>query len=142
MTPQKIHIEMLPNGRIPIKAHATDAAYDCFARKVEDFGHTVVCHLGFKLEVPEGWFADLRPRSGIYKAGLSLSNSAGIVDSGYRGEVRAMFYRVRQMPFTYESGDRVCQMMLRRLDPVSLIQVPQVSIDTPRGEGGFGSTGR
>lgn len=137
-------IEVLDGGTMPTKAHATDAAWDCYARNVEisSVGF-VICHLGFKLELPAGWFADMRPRSGIWKTGLWLSNSCGVVDAGYRGEVLAIFYfnpnRDPIVPFT---GDRVVQMMIRKLDDVELVQVAAVADNTTRGAGGFGSTGR
>ena len=137
-------IEVLPGGTLPTKAHATDAAWDCYARTVEILPQGVVkCTLGFKLELPVGWFADLRPRSSIWKTGLWLSNSCGVVDAGYRGEVMAFFYGNPPFGANVPSvGDRVVQMMIRKLDAVELVPVASVEANTARGAGGFGSTGR
>ncbi len=140
----KAKIEVVNGGTLPTKAHATDAAWDCYARTVTIFPEGVVkCDLGFRLELPAGWFADMRPRSGIWKMGLWLSNSCGVVDAGYRGEVMAVFYfnpaKEPIFPFT---GDRVVQMMIRKLDDVELVRVESVDTKTERGSGGFGSTGR
>lgn len=142
----QVKIEILPGGKMPEKAHAGDAAWDCYAREVgmDEAAGLVRCALGFRMELPEGYFADLRPRSSIYKTGLWLSNSCGVVDAGYRGEVMAFFYAMRpclKSTVGYAPGDRVVQMMIRKLDPVGLVQVDSVSMDTERGEGGFGSTG-
>ena len=163
-----IPIQVVDGGTIPTKAHPTDAAWDCYARTVDVLPQNIVkCALGFKLELPEGWFADLRPRSSIYKTGLWLSNSCGVVDAGYRGEVMAFFYfgkeirpieipkspdvcvRPGDMIYLHENtrsiipkiGDRVIQMMIRKLDEVELVHVAVVDFNTDRGEGGFGSTG-
>lgn len=142
MSTGRVYIEILPGGRMPTKAHETDAAFDCYAASV-DFpcAGVVRCGLGFRLELPEGWFADLRPRSSLYKTGLVLSNSCGVVDAGYRGEIQAFFYTRPDMVVP-QVGDRVIQMLLRRLDDVRLIQVEAVNPHTSRGTGGFGSTGR
>ena len=138
-----VKIELIQGGALPAKAHEDDAGWDCYARTVDTLpGGLVRCALGFKLELPEGWFADLRPRSSIWKAGLALTNSCGVVDAGYRGEVMAIFYPVGKKIVYPFVGDRIIQMMLRRLDPVEIVQVEKVDENTSRGTGGFGSTGR
>lgn len=142
---ERVQIELLDGGRIPEKAHATDAAWDCFARSVEeDKARGIVRYgLGFRLALPVGWFADMRPRSSIFKTWLVLSNSCGVVDAGYRGEVMAVFYSNMWQPACpYKVGDRVVQMMIRKLDEVELVSVAGVDLATARGAGGFGSTGR
>ena len=139
----KAYIEIVEGGRMPAKAHATDAAYDCFAREVEEVTPGIWrCALGFRLELPVGWFADLRPRSSIWKSRLWLSNSCGIVDAGYRGEVQAFFYAKDSWFVKLAAGDRVAQMMIRKLDEIELIATPRVRDNSERGEGGFGSTGK
>ncbi len=139
----KAKIEVVHGGTLPTKAHATDAAWDCYARTVTIFPEGVVkCDLGFRLELPAGWFADMRPRSGIWKTGLWLSNSCGVVDAGYRGEVAAFFYFDPARHELPEVGDRVVQMMIRKLDDVELVRVESVDSNTERGSGGFGSTGK
>jgi deoxyuridine 5'-triphosphate nucleotidohydrolase len=137
-------IEVLPGGTLPTKAHATDAAWDCHAREVEEVAIGVYrCALGFRIELHPGWFADMRPRSSIWKWRCWLSNSCGVVDAGYRGEVQAYFYAMPGASVIPPAvGNRVVQMMIRKLDDVELVQVAAVADNTPRGVGGFGSTGR
>lgn len=136
-----ITIEIHPaGGRMPTKAHSDDAAYDCYAREITRHNGRVFVQLGFKLELPVGWFADIRPRSSIHRTGLLLSNSAGIIDAGYRGEVAAVFYELDCTGSMIQIGDRVAQMMIRRLDPVQLVE-GFVQNNSTRGTAGFGSTG-
>lgn len=134
-------IELIKGGFMPTKAHACDAAWDCYARLVEyDNKYGVIrCYLGFKYELPEGWYIDIRPRSSIYKTGLLLSNSPGTCDSSYRGEVSVNFYPVTGLSVP-RIGDRVCQMMIKRIEDVALVE-GKVNMNTVRGENGFGSTG-
>ena len=135
-------IELIDGGIMPTKAHACDAAWDCYARAVDfDNKHYVTrCYLGFKYEIPEGWYIDIRPRSSIYKTGLILCNSPGTCDASYRGEVCVNFYAANDN-FTEPSvGDRVCQMMIKRIEDVTLVE-GKVNMNTVRGENGFGSTG-
>lgn len=141
---EKANIEIVEGGIMPSKAHATDAAYDCFARDVEEVTPGIWrCMLGFRLELPVGWFADMRPRSSIWKSRLWLSNSCGVVDAGYRGEVQAYFYAIPGANVIPPSaGDRVAQMILRKLDAIELVRVDKVAYNSTRGEGGFGSAGR
>jgi len=142
MVAERIDIELIPGGTMPYRAHVTDAAWDCYVRTVDIVeGNVIRCALGFRLGLPEGWFADVRARSSIYKTGLILCNGCGVVDAGYRGEVMAFFYArpARELPVV---GSRVVQMMIRRLDAADLCLVDSVDMDTSRGCGGFGSTGR
>jgi dUTP pyrophosphatase len=114
--------------------------------------------LGIALEIPEGFVGLIFPRSSIRKTGLQLSNSVGVVDSGYRGELQATFnklfggeamydeMKVNSASHTnindwYKVGDRVCQIMIIPHPTVDLIEVDELS-ETLRGEGGFGSTGK
>lgn len=147
-----VKIELIEDGKMPTKAHETDAGFDCYARKVEIIDGLILrAWLGFRLELPPYTFADMRPRSSIYKTGLTLSNSPGTIDEDYRGEVVANFYRHAYGVFCvncacgsfqeYKCGDRVCQMIIRKRHPVEL-ELSEINLDTERGEGGFGSSGK
>lgn len=97
---------------------------------------------GIKLEIPVGYEAQIRPRSGLAaKAGISLTNCVGTIDCDYRGEVMVLIINHGEEPYTFSPGERIAQMVIVPVPTVELIEVDQVA-DTERGEGGFGSTGK
>lgn len=97
---------------------------------------------GLYIELPEGYEAQLRPRSGLaFKHGISLPNTPATIDSDYRGEIKIALINLSNDPFTVKSGERIAQMVIARHEQAILIPV-EVLNETKRGEGGFGSTGR
>ena len=95
-----------------------------------------------KMELPVGFEAQIRPRSGLaLKHDLMLTNSPGTIDAGYRGEVGVIMYNAGKVDFAISRGDRIAQMVICKLPEVVLSQVDGLS-DTDRGEGGFGSSGK
>ena len=97
---------------------------------------------GLALALPPGYEGRVRPRSGLaLKHGVTLLNAPGTIDADYRGEVHAILVNLSQEPFTLRRGDRVAQLVVAPVTPAELQEV-SVLDDTPRGEGGFGSTGR
>ena len=128
----------------PVKAHEDDAAFDLRARcdMVLIPGKSTLVPAGFKMELPVGFEAQIRPRSGLaLKHDLMLTNSPGTIDAGYRGEVGVIMYNAGKSDFAISRGDRIAQMVICRLPEVVLSQVDGLS-DTDRGEGGFGSSGK
>ncbi|NTU57811.1 MAG: dUTP diphosphatase [Chlorobiaceae bacterium] len=96
---------------------------------------------GFAIELPEGFEAQLRPRSGLALRHLiSLPNTPATIDADYRGEVKVILINYGKEPFTVNHGDRIAQMVVSRVDRVSFEEVDELS-DTVRGAGGFGHTG-
>ena len=96
---------------------------------------------GLVIEVPPGWEAQVRPRSGLaLHHGVTLVNAPGTIDSDYRGEVAVLLVNLGREPFTLHHGDRIAQLVLARSEPVEWDEVAELS-DSGRGEGGFGSTG-
>ena len=96
---------------------------------------------GLFIELPEGFEAQLRPRSGLaFKHGISLPNSPATIDSDYRGEVKVALVNLSNETYTVKTGDRIAQMIIARHERAELIPVDILN-DTVRGEGGFGSTG-
>lgn len=96
---------------------------------------------GFTMQLPEGFEAQIRPRSGLaYKFGVTLLNTPGTIDSDYRGEVKVLMINHGEEDFVVERGMRIAQMVVA---PVLHMTIKQVSVleDTERGAGGFGSTG-
>ena len=128
----------------PAKAHHDDAAYDLRSRVDIELapGKATLVPTGLFLELPIGYEAQVRPRSGLaLKSSLTLLNSPGTIDAGYRGEVGAIMFNAGNAPFQVHRGDRVAQMVIAKLPDVELVQAASLS-ETKRGAGGFGSTGR
>lgn len=97
---------------------------------------------GLRIELPEGYEAQVRPRSGLaIRHGVTILNAPGTIDSDYRGEIRVLLINHGQEAFTIEPGDRIAQIVVA---PVSRIVWQQAGSleESARGEGGFGSTGR
>ncbi len=127
----------------PRKAHIDDAAYDLCASKPATVpaGGTVLVHTGLYLELPVGFEAQVRPRSGLaLKQGVTVLNSPGTIDAGYRGEVGVILYNAGGETFAVNRGDRVAQMVIQRLPDVELVNVDELA-QSGRGHTGFGSTG-
>jgi len=96
---------------------------------------------GLYIELPEGFEAQLRPRSGLAaKHGISLVNTPGTIDPDYRGEIKVILVNLSEVPFTLEPGERIAQMVIARFEHISWNEVETLT-ETARGEGGFGHTG-
>lgn len=153
----QIKIKLLDGGKMPTKGTPGAAAFDCYAREdVTVSAEPVLIGLGFALEIPEGYHAKIVPRSSIgLKTSLRQPNCVGIIDSDYRGEVKAM-YETKPSDNSYclhgeiclyygktkiKKGERIAQMLIERNEDVELVEVDELT-ETERGDGGFGSTGR
>ena len=102
---------------------------------------TALIPSGFAIELPEGYEAQLRPRSGIaLRSMISLPNSPATIDADYRGEVKVILVNYGKEPFTVSHGDRIAQMVVARVEQVHFEEVAELA-STVRGEGGFGHTG-
>ena len=128
----------------PAKAHSDDAAYDLRSRidLTIDPGKVALVPTGLTLELPVGYEAQVRPRSGLaLKSGIGVLNGPGTIDAGYRGEVGSILFNFSDRPFEIRRGDRISQMVIAKLADVHLESVEQLS-ESARGNGGFGSTGK
>ena len=128
----------------PAKAHHDDAAYDLRSRVEMQLspGEPHLVPTGVFIELPVGYEAQVRPRSGLaLKHALTVLNSPGTIDSGYRGEVGVIMLNAGKGPYTVKHGDRIAQMVISRLPEVDMVFTDSLS-DTTRGAGGFGSTGK
>jgi dUTP pyrophosphatase len=97
---------------------------------------------GLFMELPEGYEAQIRPRSGLaFKHGLTVLNSPGTIDADYRGELKVLIINLSDTSFTIENGERVAQMIVAPYQQVRW-QVAETLTDTARGTGGYGSTGK
>jgi dUTP pyrophosphatase len=105
-------------------------------------GERALIPTGLILELPAGFEAQVRPRSGLaLKHGVSVLNSPGTIDSDYRGEIRVLLVNLGHRPFTVARGERIAQLVIARCERVTLVEATAAS-GTRRGAGGFGSTGR
>ncbi|AJA68233.1 dUTP diphosphatase [Myroides odoratimimus] len=96
---------------------------------------------GLFIELPEGYEAQIRPRSGLAaKRGITLLNSPGTIDADYRGEIGIILVNLSKEPFVIENGERIAQMVIAKYEQIQW-QPVEVLTDTERGAGGFGSTG-
>lgn len=145
MTTQvKFRMEAGCEALAPAKAHHDDAAYDLRSREavVIPRGEFRLVKTGLFLELPEGYEAQVRPRSGLaLKHGITVLNTPGTIDAGYRGEVGVILLNVGSEAFAIEPGHRIAQMVVQKLAPVELVMVSEL-VDSHRGAGGFGSTGK
>lgn len=139
----KIHMDNGCEDLFPRKAHEDDAAFDLRSRvdAVIPSGMITLVPTGVFMELPVGYEAQVRPRSGLaLKHGITVLNTPGTIDAGYRGEVGVILINAGPADFTVARGDRIAQMVVQKLADVELVAAEQLS-DTSRGAGGFGSTG-
>jgi dUTP pyrophosphatase len=140
----KINIKKInPNAVTPTYAKVGDAGMDLVATKIISNGTFDVTYgTGLAMEIPEGFVGLVFPRSSIRNTELTLSNSVGVIDSGYRGEIQATFKKTNGLDsIAYRVGDRICQIMIIPHPTIEFEEVNELN-NTERGEGGFGSTGK
>jgi dUTP pyrophosphatase len=135
------------NEDLPLPRYMSSGAsgMDLFAAVTEPViippKEVAVIPLGVRIALPEGYEAQIRPRSGLAAGhGIGILNSPGTVDSDYRGEVKVILFNFGKEPFAVNRGDRIAQMVITRVGRAILIEQDYLE-DTPRGNGGFGHTG-
>ncbi|WP_432711908.1 dUTP diphosphatase [Pedobacter sp.] len=102
----------------------------------------VLIPTGLHIELPVGYEAQIRPRSGLaYKHGISIVNSPGTIDADYRGEIKVLLVNLSDTDFVVNNGDRIAQMVIAKHETITWETVAELS-DTARGEGGYGHTGK
>ena len=143
MTVQVRVKRLTPDAKIPKAAKTGDVAFDLYS--VIDYeikrGERYAVPTGIAVEIPSGYEGQVRPRSGLaLKEGITVLNTPGTIDSGYRGEVKTIMINHSDASFQITKGMRISQLAIRPVPEVSFIEVKELS-DTDRGEGGFGSTG-
>jgi len=124
---------------------ASAVGFDLFARLeipvILEFGERTVVPAGFAIEIPIGYEAQIRPRSGLAaKKGITMLNSPGTIDPDYRGEVKVILANFGEVPVTIKNTDRIAQMVICPVVVPELIEVDELS-ESDRGQNGFGSTG-
>lgn len=138
----KVKIKRLhKDAVIPSYAKAGDAGLDLVATSIISFDKEQVTYgTGIAVEIPEGFVGLVFPRSSIRKYEQYLSNSVGVIDSGYRGEIQATFNSRYYADVKYKVGDKIAQLLILPYPSIEFEETNELS-STERGDGGFGSTG-
>ena|SRR5688572_11846519 len=133
-----------PRAKVPIRGSKEAAGYDIhytgFYSEVLKPGQSITLDCGFALEIPQGYYIAIVPRSSMGKKGIIIKNSPGTIDSDYRASFKVMLQNIGDESYTIYSGDRIAQMILHKYETMEFEEVDELSL-TERGEGGFGSTG-
>jgi len=143
----EVRIQRLAHGAgLALPAYESEHAAGMDLRAAEDAilppGGRALVATGFAIELPDGFEAQVRPRSGLAaKHGVTLLNSPGTIDADYRGEIKVMLINHGEAAFAVKRGDRIAQMVVSPVTRVLLKETAELS-GTARGAGGFGSTGR
>lgn len=142
-------IRLPHGGDLPLPAYETPGAAGMDLRSAVAEGEPLTLQpgeralvpTGFVFEVPDGFEAQVRPRSGLaFKHGITCLNTPGTIDSDYRGEVKVLLINLGQEAFVVSRGMRIAQMVVAPVTQVRVMERSEAST-TPRGAGGFGSTG-
>lgn len=144
----EVRVRRLPHAiglPLPAYASAGAAGADLYAAEsavVLGPGERVAVATGLELELPPGYEAQVRPRSGLaLRHGITVVNAPGTVDSDYRGELKVLLVNLGSEAVTIRRGDRIAQLVVAPVTRVSFAEVDALA-SSPRGSGGFGSTGR
>jgi len=142
----KIKIVNKSKHELPSYSTAASAGMDLRANIDNDIVLTpmkrALIPTGLYVEIPVGYEAQIRPRSGLaVKSGIGIVNSPGTIDADYRGEVRIILINLSDQNFVIKDGDRICQMVITKHEKAEWINVDSLDM-TERGEGGFGHTGK
>ncbi len=143
-----IKVKIVNKSAYPVPAYATElsAGMDLKANITEPVTiaslERAMIPTGIYIELPEGYEAQIRPRSGLAaKFGVTVANAPGTVDADYRGEVKVILVNLSKDPFVINPGERIAQMVIAKYEKIEWEEVEELG-DTERGDGGFGSTGR
>lgn len=148
MQPVKLKVQKLANCKdVPRYATAGSAGMDLTAGIDKPLtlepGKRIGIPTGLKIEIPSGYEGQVRPRSGLAaKAGISLTNCVGTIDSDYRGEVTVLAINHGDAAYTFQPGERIAQLLITPVPRVEIVEVDELDAGGQRGAGGFGSTGK
>ena len=143
-----VELERLAHGAglpLPARATAGSAGLDLYAAVESELwlapGARRRVPTGYKLALPPGFEGQVRPRSGLAsRDGVTVANAPGTLDSDYRGELQVILVNLSERPFRIRRGERIAQLVVAPVAKVELVEIAELDA-TPRGEGGFGSTG-
>jgi dUTP pyrophosphatase len=145
---QIIEIVDLSEGNLALPKYAKkgDSGMDIRANidkvMVIEPGGSSLVPSGIKVSIPDGYEIQVRPRSGLaYKKGITVLNSPGTIDSGYRNEIGVILINHSGTPFTITPGERIAQIVLNKVEKIRWKHVKELDVNSDRGEDGFGSSG-
>lgn len=146
MSSSSVHVEMekvVSDVKLPAYAHAGDAGMDLYAAEacvLQPMDRKVVS-TGIKIAVPVGYEAQVRPKSGLaLNHGITVLNTPGTVDAGYRGVVGVILINLSKEPYHVEKNQKIAQLVIAKVEHAEMKEVDSLD-ETKRGSGGFGSTG-
>ena len=128
-------------AKTPTRANDSDAGYDLYSTQegVIPAGGRRIVKTGISIAIPPGYYGRIAPRSGLaIKRGIDVL--AGVVDSGYRGEVGVVLQNLSEHDFPFSQGERIAQLILEQCNSIGWVEVEELE-DSVRSDGGFGSTG-
>ena len=128
-------------AHLPTKHDLNDAAFDLYASEDNEIlpKATAITHTGICVEIPTGFFGKIETRSSIAKQGIFCT--AGVIDSGYRGEIMIVMNNLSEKTYHIKQGDRIAQMVIYRVEEFKIIEANTLDNNLDRG-GGFGSSGK
>ena len=142
-----MEVKVINKSNNPLPKYSTpqSAGMDLRANIKDSIDIDPLCRVliptGIYIELPEGYEAQVRPRSGLaFKHGITVLNSPGTIDADFRGEICVILVNLSNIPFTIASGTRIAQLVFSKYEQVELVEVEELN-NTERGEGGFGHTG-
>ena len=142
-----MEVKVINKSNNPLPKYSTpqSAGMDLRANIKDSIDIDPLCRVliptGIYIELPEGYEAQVRPRSGLaFKHGITVLNSPGTIDADFRGEICVILVNLSNIPFTIASGTRIAQLVFSKYEQVELVEVEELN-STERGEGGFGHTG-
>lgn len=141
---EELQVKLLEGGRLPERAHPNDLGYDLYAAAPAVIlpGDWSVVGTGLTLALPPGFAGLVTPRSGLAsRLGVTVLNSPGLIDAGYRGEVGVILINHGDEPFHVQPGDRIAQLLIVAACLPELREVDTLADSDSRGSGGFGSSG-
>lgn len=132
-----------PNAVLPTYAYSTDSGMDLYA------GYDILLYprqpvaisTGLIIELPAGYEGQIRPKSGLAMSGLTVFNTPGTIDQGYRGELKVILINVTSVLWSIKVGTKIAQLVIAPVIQAEIEEVDNIDVLTSRGEGGFGSTG-
>ncbi len=143
----KVYIKRLHSFDLPLPQYMTpgSSGIDIYAANHEDItiaaGAIVLVPTGIAISIPEGYEAQIRPRSGLaLNHGLTLLNTPGTIDADYRGEIKVIVINLGDKEYILKKGERIAQMIFTSVERAELVEADTLD-DTVRGAGGFGHTG-
>lgn len=138
-----VKIKKIKDVKLPLYAHEGDAGVDLYSAEeciLKPLERKAVS-TGIKMAIPQGYEGQVRPKSGLaINYGISVINTPGTVDSGYRGEVKVLCVNLSNEDYRIEKDAKIAQMVFNKIEHATISEVEELD-ETSRGEGGFGSTG-